>query len=122
MIIKEELINQVWEKGLKVEGVDPDKFRKDACGAWIARNKFGMSDSDFSWSIDHIYPSSKGGGDNLENLRPLNIQNNISKKDSYPSYIACVTSKGEKNIRKVTTKVVNPKKQRILDKLFGEKK
>lgn len=120
MELTEEFINQIWEKALKVEGVDPDKFRKDACGAWIARNKFRMGDNDFGWAIDHIYPRSKGGGDVLENLRPLHILNNISKKDSYPSYIAYVTSDGEKNIRKLTTKVVNKKKQQILNDLFGE--
>lgn len=122
MQFNEEFINQIWEKGLKVDGTDPEKYRKDACGAWIARNKFETNDSDFGWSIDHIYPRSKGGGDNMENLRPLNIQNNISKKDSYPAYVACVTSLGEKNIKQLRTIVVNKKKQQILNRLFGDKK
>lgn len=122
MIFDDETINRIWEKGRTVEGVDPSKFRKDACGAWIARNKFRKGDSEFGWVVDHIYPRSMGGGDDLVNLRPLNIQNNISKSNSYPAYVACVTSSGEKNIRKLRTKIVNLKKQQILNELFGAKK
>lgn len=121
MQFNEELINQIWEKGLKVEGVDAKKFRKDACGAWIARNKLESTESDFGWSVDYIYPRSKGGGDNIENLRPLNIQNKNSKGDSYPAYVACLISQDEKNIRRLRTIVVNKKKQRRLNELFGEK-
>ena len=122
MPIDEEKINRIWEKGRVIDGVDSSKFRKDACGAWIARNKFGKSDSDFGWNIDHIYPCSKGGGEEPENLRPLNIRNSVSKADSYPSYVACFTSNGEINVRKIQTKVVNKKKQEMLKTLYGIKK
>lgn len=122
MLLDENKINQIWEKGIPVDGVDSAKFRKDACGAWIARNKFEKSDSDFGWGVDFIYPRSKGGGEEPENLRPLNIRNNISKADSYPSYVACFTSNGEINIRKIQTKVVNKKKQNELNALYGIKK
>ena len=120
MIINEELINKIWKKGRPVDGVDSSKFRKDACGAWIARNKFGNRDSDFGWGIDHIYPRSMGGDDNPDNLRPLNTQNIVSKADSYPSYVASFTSKGQNNIRKLQTKVVNRSKQEILKNLYGK--
>lgn len=122
MIMNEEKINQIWDKGRPVDGVDSSKFRKDACGAWIARNKFGNRDSDFGWDIDYIYPQSMGGDKNPENLRPLNIQNIVSKADSYPSYISCFTSKGQDNIRKLQTKVVNRKKQEKLKSIYGTKK
>jgi hypothetical protein len=29
------IIEAVWKKGHPVVGSNPDKFRKDACGAWI---------------------------------------------------------------------------------------
>lgn len=121
MLFSEELVNQIWAKGQEVHGADPAKFRKDACGAWIARDKFGSSDSCFGWVIDHIYPQSKGGGNAIENLRPLHVENQRSKGDSYPAYIACMTSQGEKNIRKLRTIVVNIKKQVQLRELFGAK-
>ena len=119
MPIDETKINQIWEKGRSIDGVDSSMFRKDACGAWIARNKFAESESDFGWNIDHIYPQSKGGDDNPENLRPLNIRNCISKADSYPSYLSSFTSKGEVNIRKIKTVVVNKKKQEKLNIIYG---
>ena len=37
-----------------MDGYDPTLFRKDACGAWIIRDKYGDSDSIYGWQIDHI--------------------------------------------------------------------
>lgn len=95
---EESTINYVWQKGLKVDGYDPDIYRQDYSGAWISRNAYGDRDSILGWEIDHVYPVAKGGTDEDINLRPINCRNNISKGDSYPEYIASVTSEDNRNI------------------------
>ena len=59
MIITEERKRRVWEKGVIVPNYDPAKYRKDACGAWIAWNRYDDKHSPYGWQIDHIYPESK---------------------------------------------------------------
>ncbi len=88
---KASVIEAVWEKAQAVSGSNPEKFRKDACGAWIVRSSFGK-DSQFGWEIDHIIPISKGGKDELQNLQPLHWKNNETKADDYPQW-ACLINK-----------------------------
>ena len=57
---KTSIIDAVWGKAHPVVGSNPDKFRKDACGALMVKSSFGK-DSQFGWEIDHILPISKGG-------------------------------------------------------------
>ena len=120
------IIKLVWEKGRIVEGFDPALFRKDACGAWIAWDKFGVQDNLYGWEIDHICPKARLEArgftaeaiDDLRNLRPLQHENNASKGDDYPSYTAIVTSEGKKNIRKETNLTVNAVTRRIIAELY----
>jgi hypothetical protein len=79
----EGTIEAVWKKGAS----DPayPGFRKDACGAWMQRAKYGKLEQ-FGWEIDHIKPVSKGGTDALDNLQPLLWRNNRHKGDSYPTW------------------------------------
>ena len=106
MEVTNELKRTVWNKGQVVEGFNPDMYRKDACGAWIIWDKYGMDDNIYGWEIDHIYPKSRLEKRGLKepqisdirNLRPLQHQNNASKADDYPSYTAVVISKGNENI------------------------
>lgn len=114
----EEIRKKVWEKGLVVEGYDADLFRKDACGAWIMWNKYGVPDNPFGWEIDHIMPVTNGGGDELENLRPLQCLNNRSKGDDYPSYTAVVSAEGDDNIRVEKNLVVNERTRQKLAVLY----
>ena len=82
-----------WFKANAVEGNDGNKWRKDACGAWIGWRFYGDRDSEYGWEIDHINPN---GSDGDANLRALQWQNNVRKSDGR---LACaVTAKGEHNV------------------------
>ena len=117
-MITDELIKQVWQNGTIVPGFDPDTFRKDACGAWILRNYYGTRDSSFGWEIDHVYPVALGGGDDLQNLRPMQWENNVSKGDDYPSYKSKIQSDGNKNVYKEEQFSVNSKLQKTISSLY----
>lgn len=113
----ESQVQQVWEKDKKVNGYDEDKYRQDACDAWMMREKHG-EESLYGWQIDHVYPESKGGDEELVNLWPMQWENNQSKDDDYLDYTGRVTSDGEKNIYKEQSKVVNESLQAKLKKLY----
>ena len=123
----EEQIHDVWNRATNVEGFDKNRFRKDACGAWIIKDKYGDTDSLYGWVIDHIVPQSllreKGFSqemiDNPLNLRALQHDNNQSKSDDYPSYTAVVTSNGSENKKEWNFLQVNEKKQKALDDLYN---
>jgi hypothetical protein len=85
---KTSIVDAVWEKAHPVVGSNPDKFRKDACGALMVKSSFGK-DSQFGWEIDHILPISSGGKDDLPNLQPLHWKNNEGKADIHPNWV-CV--------------------------------
>lgn len=107
MTFTDEIIKKVWDRALKVDGYDPAIFRKDPCGAWIIFNKYGLRDNDYGWEIDHVYPVSLGGGDDLRNLRAMHWRNNASKADDYPSYIARVTSEENRNVNCYNSHTIN---------------
>lgn len=128
MNVTQELLLQVWKKAKVEPGFDENMFRKDACGAWIVWDKYGVQDNMYGWEIDHIWPEAllklKGVSqdmiDDLANLRPLQHQNNAAKGDDYPSYTAVVTAEGNKNILMEQSLVVNEKVRTLLEsKLFA---
>lgn len=126
MNITNQLKQRVWEKGQVVDGFNPDMYRKDPCGAWIAWDKYGVQDNMYGWEIDHIFPQSKLEDmgicisliDDLRNLRPMQHENNVSKSIDYPSYLAVVTSDGNKNIYKDASLTVNEETRTVLAQLF----
>lgn len=115
--MSDEIVNNVWKKGVIVPGLPPDIFRKDACGALIMRDKYGK-DNPFGWEIDHIFPRALGGGDEISNLRPLHRLNNLNKSNDYPSYTAVVSFDGKENVTDEHNLTVNQKTREILKKLY----
>ncbi len=106
-MLTESIPNEVWEKGVIVPGYDKNIVRKDCCGAWILRSEYSNRNSKFGWEVDHVYPKSKGGGDDIENRRPMQWENNLSKGDDFPSYTAAVQSKENDNVYIETQYEVN---------------
>ncbi len=74
------IIEAVWEKA-KPSAEHPP-LRIGPCGALIWKDAYGNTNSKLGWEIDHIIPVVKGGGDELENLQPLQWQNNRRKGDN----------------------------------------
>lgn len=123
----DELRNIAWANAVIEPGYDANKYRKDACGAWIMWDKYNVTESIFGWQIDHIYPQSKlkergfsqEAIDNPANIRALQHQNNQSKGADYPSYIAEITSQENRNIAKRVSLTINIKKQEELRQLYN---
>ncbi len=112
-------IQKVWNKGVIIEGYDPKLYRKDVAGALIEREKYGENEF-FGWEIDHIYPESKGGGDELINLRPMQWQNNKRKDDDYPIYTTVISSNNFSEIGKEQILEVDQELQKVLEGLYGK--
>lgn len=128
MVINEELIDKVWAKGVKVPGYSETQIKKDACGAWIRRDAYGNHESPFGWEIDHIFPQKKLSSFNvpqsvidcIQNLRPLQWANNLSKGTDYPSYRAKIKADGLKNVEQETFFTVNQPTQSDLNQIFDK--
>lgn len=86
-----QTIQAVWNKGTIIPMVDPNLYRKDACGALIERSQYGVTaENGTGWEIDHAMPVAQGGGDSLNNLQPMQWQNNRHKSDNWPSWSCLV--------------------------------
>lgn len=124
----EALKQLVWEKGRAVLGYDSKFVRKDACGAWMSFEDYNDRNSPFGWEIDHVYPKSKLEKLNvpdelinhIDNLRPMNWHNNVSKDDDYPVYQATVKSEDDHNIACEEEKYVNKRTRDKIVALFKD--
>lgn len=73
----------VWTKALGVPNHDLADWRQDICGVKIRWSDYGdTTDRGFGWEIDHILPVAHGGTDDINNLQPLQWQNNRRKGDT----------------------------------------
>ncbi len=75
-------IEAVWAKAEISREHPPLKI--DAFGSLIWKEGYGNSSSKLGWEIDHKVPVALGGGDDLDNLQPLQWENNRRKGDTYP--------------------------------------
>lgn len=99
-------IREVWNKGLDVDRRNPDEGKLDQAHGKILFSEYGNRESDFGWEIDHIFPEAKlrSAGvpqeliDHIDNLRPMNWQNNIRKSDEFPDYPGKVVFAGKDNL------------------------
>ena len=100
----ESVIEEVWNKAKIIPTYDPSEWRQDVAGAWIRRFDYGDRESCWGWEIDHIKPLALNGTDVLNNLQPLQWENNVAKCDDFPSWWAKVSSFGGQFI--YTTKLI----------------
>lgn len=89
----EAKLRAVWNKATIVAGHDPNQVRKDQCGAWISYDEHGNRNSEFGWEADHIYPKSRGGNSDINNLQPLHWQNNVAKSDTIGNWVCEVSAR-----------------------------
>lgn len=113
----EQLKREVWEKATTIEGLDPSMFRADACGAIMTWTHYNKNTS-LGWVIDHIFPVSKGGDDNILNLRAMNYANNLSKGSDYPVYISALSKGLTDNVTHIKQFRVNHALQLKLSQLY----
>ena len=71
----------VWDKARIVQGYDSAYVRADTCGMLIEWVNYGNINVKSGWEIDHIFPESRGGTNDISNLQPLQWENNRRKGD-----------------------------------------
>lgn len=76
----------VWNKAIKIYGKSnqSNKIRKDKYGNEIHFKDYGNTSTKFGWEIDHSKPKCKGGTDHINNLQPLQWNENRIKGNKYP--------------------------------------
>lgn len=79
-------LEEIWEKAPKCHcghnGCHPNNHRLCyRCQKTILFGAYSQENSKFSWDVDHFKPKSKGGPDDISNLKPCCIKCNRKKGD-----------------------------------------
>ncbi len=77
----QEQLLAIWRKGRRIDGYDATQIRADEYGSAMRWEHYGQQTS-FGWEVDHIRAVANGGSDDLDNLQPLQWENNRKKGDS----------------------------------------
>lgn len=75
----DNIVRLVWNKA-GTTMLEPRKTI-DACGSEIRWEDYGNTNSSYGWEIDHIVPLNVKRDDGLDNLQPLQWENNRKKGD-----------------------------------------
>jgi hypothetical protein len=78
-LFDEKIVEAVWTKA--PISCEHPPLRVDVYGALIWRGGYGNINSRLGWEIGRKRPIPNGGGDELENLQPLQWQNNRRNGD-----------------------------------------
>ncbi len=78
MATEEEKI-AVWKKGNNLRKEGNYFYCEDSEQNKIRYDAYGNRNDVEGWEIDHINPKSRGGGDELSNLQPLQWEANMEK-------------------------------------------
>lgn len=78
-----EQLDQIFARGTKVPGKNPEQYRKDDCGNIIYRRSYGL-ETPMGWEVDHSNPKANGGTNCDRNLKPLQSSENARKGATYP--------------------------------------
>jgi len=116
--VSDDIVDAVWSKAREAEGLNPDMFRLDPCGALIMRDKLGKVNP-FGWVLGLVYPESLGGDDRVENMRVMHYMNDRSKRDDYPSYTGVVVFNGKENVETVRNVTVCRRLRDEIRKIYG---
>lgn len=81
MKIDEDIVQAIWEKGRAMADQDPTQWRMDECGAWIYREHYGLTDTDFGWKIEKVTP---GVSDGPNGFRPFHHRNGYNIANGAP--------------------------------------
>ena len=74
----EQEIQAAWDNAPLAERTNPRKWRKDSCGAWICRDRYGDHNSVFGWEIHLAEAAENDSVRDLSTLRPLQWKNAAS--------------------------------------------
>lgn len=89
----EQHIKAAWESAEIAGRINAEKWRKDLCGAWIARQHFGNHNSQFGWEIESVESIPSGVDARLLALQWKNAQQRSGGK------ITCrITAYGGENV------------------------